>query len=272
MSGLLELDDGVYAWLADEPGPGRPNAGVVVEDDGVTVIDSLMVPTQAQPFAAAVEALGHPVRRLVLTSSHLEYAGGTPFFPRPAVYGTAQVSAHLDQPPDVGILRRLYPDQAAELDDELHTRPVTHIVTERTKLTGAVHAVLVQGDLDENLVLAVPRCGVVFGGATCSFGVTPLAFQADPTAWADSLGDIAALGPRVVPGHGPIGDGDDLLAQSAYLYACVDADGERSAIPPGPWDQWSARENDAVNVERAAMLAAGDTQIPPSMLRRAGLA
>ena len=268
---LTELDDGVFAWLAEDPGPGRPNAGVVVEDDGVTVIDSLMVPSQAQPFAAAVETLGLPVRRLVLTSSHLEYAGGTTFFPRPAVYGTAQVSAHLDQPPDVGVLRRLYPEQAHELDDELRTRPVTHVVTERTKLTHDIHAVLVRGDLDENLVLAVPRCGVVFGGATCSFGVTPLAFQSDPTAWADSLADIAALGPRLVPGHGPIGDGDDLLAQSAYLYACVDAAGDASAIPPGPWDQWSARANDEVNVERAALLTSGDTQIPPSMLRRAGL-
>lgn len=268
---LTELDDGVFAWLAEDPGPGRPNAGVVVEDDGVTVVDSLMVPSQAQPFAAAVEALGLPVRRLVLTSSHLEYAGGTTFFPRPAVYGTAQVSAHLDQPPDVGVLRRLYPEQAHELDDELRTRPVTHVVTERTKLTHDIHAVLVRGDLDENLVLAVPRCGVVFGGATCSFGVTPLAFQSDPTAWADSLADIAALGPRLVPGHGPIGDGDDLLAQSAYLYACVDAAGDASAIPPGPWDQWSARANDEVNVERAALLTSGDTRIPPSMLRRAGL-
>jgi hypothetical protein len=268
---LTELAEGVFAWLADEPGPGRPNAGVVVEDDGITVIDSLMVPSQAQPFAAAVEALGPPVRRLVLTSSHLEYAGGTPFFPRPAVYGTAQVSAHLDQPPDVGVLRNLYPEQADELDEELRTRPVTHLVTERTKLTSAVHAVIVQGDLEENLVLAVPRAGVVFGGATCSFGVTPLAFQADPAAWADTLGDVAALGPQIVPGHGPVGDGDDLLAQSAYLYACCDAGGDPSAVPAGPWDRWSARENDEVNVERAAMLARGETDIPPTMLRRAGL-
>jgi Metallo-beta-lactamase superfamily len=269
---LTELADGVFAWLADEPGPGHPNAGVVVDDDGITVIDSLMVPSQAQPFAAAVEALGHPVRRLVLTSSHLEYAGGTPFFPRPAVYGTGQISAHLDQPPDVAVLRRLYPDQAGELDDELRTRPVTHVVTERTKLTSTLHAVLVRGDLEENLVLAVPRVGIVFGGATCSFGVTPLAFQCDPAAWADTLADVAALGPRIVPGHGPIGDADDLLTQSAYLYACADAAGDPSAIPAGPWDQWSARENDEVNVERAAMLAAGDTEIPPSILRRAGLA
>ena len=56
-----------------------------------------------------------------------------------------------------------------------------------------------------------------------------------------------------------------------YLRACVRADGDPAAIPRGPWDAWRQREHDEVNVERAAMLARGDTSIPPSMLRAAGL-
>ena len=49
------LVPGVYAQLADEPGHGATNAGVVVDDDGVTVVDTLMVPSQWEPFAAAVD-------------------------------------------------------------------------------------------------------------------------------------------------------------------------------------------------------------------------
>ncbi len=271
MTELVEVADGVLAWLAETPGIGAPNAAVVVDDDAVTVVDSLTVPAQAAPFAAAVESLGRPVRRLVLTSSHLEYAGGTTAFPRPAIYGTRQASAHLDQPADVAVLARLHPEHARDLDEEFRTRPVTHVVTAPATLSARTRVVPVSGDLEEGLVVVVDDVGVVLGGATCSFGVTPLAFQADPAAWADALADLTAVGEVVVPGHGPVGGPDDLLTQAAYLYACVAAAGDPAAVAPGPWDRWLARDRDEVNVERAALLARGETGIPPSMLRRAGL-
>ena len=44
------------------------------------------------------------------------------------------------------------------------------------------------------------------------------------------------------------------------------------AIPPGPWDAWLDRDRDAINVERAAMLARGDDVMPPSMLKAIGQA
>ena len=64
-------------WLQPGGESGVSNAGVVIDDDGITVIDTLMVPEQWQPFAAAVNALGLPVRRVVLTHAHIDHAGGT---------------------------------------------------------------------------------------------------------------------------------------------------------------------------------------------------
>ena len=55
---LTELADGVLVWLQPGGESGVSNAGVVVDDDGLTVIDTLMVPEQWQPFAAAVNGLG----------------------------------------------------------------------------------------------------------------------------------------------------------------------------------------------------------------------
>src|SRR5262245_64778449 len=60
---LEPLDAGVYVWMPEgPPGRGSPNAGAVVDPDGITLIDTLMVPDQYEPFGAAVEALGLPVR------------------------------------------------------------------------------------------------------------------------------------------------------------------------------------------------------------------
>lgn len=264
------LATGVYAWLHDDPGLGRANAGLVIDQDGATLIDTLMVPSQWVPFGAAVDDLGVLVRRVVLTSSHIEFAGGTERFRLAAFYGTRQASLQLDQPPNIDAYKRLMGDFDREFDD-LTTRPISHLVTGPVQLTPALTVLPARGQLTENLVAVVEAAGVVFGGALCSFGVTPLAFQGDPAAWAGMLDDIAALGRVIVPGHGAIGGERELREQQAYLRACVTADGDPARIPPGPWDGWVGREFDAVNVERAAMLARGDTDMPPAMRAVLGL-
>ncbi len=71
----------------------------------------------------------------------------------------------------------------------------------------------------------------------------------------------------IVPGHGPVGGASEVRDLQAYLRHCVEG-----TIPPGPWDQWSERaERDPINIEKAAMLRAGDDGMPPSMLTAIGL-
>jgi len=271
MSGTLhELAPGVHAWLADEPGAATPNAGVIVDPDGVTVVDALLTPAQAAPLAEAAAGFGLPVRRLVLTSSHVQYVGGSSRFPLAAVYGTAQISAHLDQPPNVAGYQRLFPSHAADFED-LRTRPVSHTVTQAAYLTPTAIAAPVRGELDQNLVVQVSEAALLFGGAMCWFGITPRCFDGDPAAWADAIDTLVTYAPIVVPGHGPIGGEEELRDLQAYLRACVAAAGDPARIPSGPWDAWADREFDAVNVERAAMLARGDHGPPPTMLRMLGL-
>ena len=113
-------------------------------------------------------------------------------------------------------------------------------------------------------------------------GAEVVATRAFPDHYAFSAADLAAL--RAEAGRRKLTlvttekdlvrlrGADDVLALQAYLYACVDAEGDPSGIPPGPWDDWEDRHLDAVNIERAAMLAAGNHDVPPSMLRLAGLA
>jgi glyoxylase-like metal-dependent hydrolase (beta-lactamase superfamily II) len=265
------LVPGVYAWLQLPSGPGQANAGVVVDGDGLTIVDPLLSAPQWTPLGEAVEALGFPVRRVVLTSSNAEYAGGTARFRTAAIFARAQASAHLDQPVDPTVLRRLYPAHADDIDDEFSTRPVSHVVDDIVQLTPAVVLVPMRGQQEENLVAHVPASEILFAGAMCSFGVTPLAHQGDPAAWIESLDQLVELAPIIVPGHGPIGGEEEVRDLQAYLQACIDADGDAANIGSGPWDTWAGRDHDVINVERAKMLAMGDDGIPPSLLRLLGL-
>lgn len=268
---LEPLGDGVSAWLQSPPGHDHPNAGIVVEGDGITVVDTLVVPSQAAALLAAVESPELPVRRAVYTSSHVEQVGGSTVFWKAARYGRPLTSALLDQPANPTTLQRLHPELADELAEPA-TRPVSHVVDTSAWLSQAVCAVPTAGQQRQNLVALVPAADVLFAGAMCAFGVTPNAFDGDPAAWADALGELAELAGTIVPGMGPVGGADDVLALQAYLWACVEAEGDEGAIPSGPWDAWPDRHLDAVNVQRAAMLAAGDDGVPPAMLELVGLA
>lgn len=267
MSGatLTPIAPGVAAWLGTGPF-GRPNAGVVVDADGLTLVDTLMVPSQWGPFGDALDALGRPIRRVVLTSSHIPYVGGTSRFWSAAFYGTQLASDLLDLPPNVEGYRRLVPDLAGEFADDLATRPVSHTIEGDATLTDAVVVRVTGGQCLENLVVDVPGAGVLFAGAMASFGTTPLAFDGDPLRWAAELRSLAADERTVVPGHGPLGTALELVLQAEYLELCA-----TGRIPAGPWDSWSDRRFDQVNIERAAMLAAGDERPPPTMLELLGL-
>ena len=266
---LHELAEGVFVWLQPGGETGVANAGVVVDEDGVTVIDTLMVRSQWEPFAAAVRGLERPVKRVVLTHAHIDHVGGTKAFPHASVLGTPPTSSVLDQPMPIEAYKAFMPAFDEEFDDlaETGTRSVTHEVDGAANLTPRVELLPASGHTTGDLLVLVADADVCFAGDLCFFGVTPLAFQGDPATWADMLDAVVELADTIVPGHGPVGGEAEARELQAYLRHCVEG-----TIPPGPWDRWVERaERDPINIERAALLAEGRDDVPPSMLRASGL-
>jgi glyoxylase-like metal-dependent hydrolase (beta-lactamase superfamily II) len=273
---LVELAAGVYAFVHPEPRYGDTNVGLVIDGDGLTLIDTTATPQRARQLQREVGdfcgELGLPLRRVVLSSSRIPFSGGSETFRLAAFYGSEATSAQLDAPVDLAAVRALLPHLAEHYHDEFRTRPVTHTVAEPAWLTPSALAVPVPAESPATLVVRVPGADAVFAGAACSFGVTPLGFDADPRAWRASVLALAESTSTVVPGHGPVGGRAALGELADYLEACCRAEGDPDRLAPGPWEGWANPEFHPVNVERAARLAAGDASLPRSLLRLVGLA
>ena len=272
---LQPIAPNVWAWI----GRGTGTAGVVIEDDGITVIDTLLAPSAARALNNELaDRFGLPIKRVVYTSSHLDSVGGSAVFWMAGRYGRTQTNVLLDQPAPIEAYKRLSPAWAHDYDTNprtaavpFSTRPVSHVVDTAAWLTPVVLALPVSGQQSENLVVLVPSAGVMFAGAFATIGTTPNAWDGNPAVWADTLGELADQATVIVPGHGPIGAPRHLQLLQAYLYACDDAGGDPARIPAGTWDEWSGRDLDAVNVERAARLANDDFDVPHTMLKRLGI-
>ncbi|MDH4276903.1 MAG: hypothetical protein OEW83_02335 [Acidimicrobiia bacterium] len=271
---LVQLGQGVYAFTHPDPRFGHSNVGLVIDHDGLTLIDTTATPAQAEVTARAVDRLagelGLPIKRVVVTSSRVAFTGGSGVFWSAAFYGTEVTSSQLDAPANPPAFRALLPYLASAYPDDFTTRPITHTVTERAQLTGAIALDPLTGESAGNLVAFVESANVVFAGAFASFGVTPLGHDAYHAEWIAGLRGLASAGVTVVPGHGPIGGTADLADLIAYLEACRSATGD-GPLPEGPWDRWTDRRFDPVNIERAQLLAAGRDDPPSSMFTLLGL-
>ncbi len=271
----FEVGQGLLAFVDPQPRFGRGNVGLVIDEDGLTIIDTGTTPRAGHRVKKLIleltSDLNLPIRRVVVTSSRVAFSGGSWAFWQSGFYSTTPISDQLDSPINLDALSRLLPEDRSHFHEDFETRPITHLVDEPVWLTPSCQATPMVGEGPANLVIHTPGANATFAGALASFGVTPLAYDGDPQAWVESVDTLIRIGGTVIPGHGPPGGKADLIDLRNYLEACIQADGDLASFPRGPWDNWSDRRFDAVNVERAMRMSRGDSETPRAMFELLGL-
>ena len=212
---ILRLAPGVFAAVGDTGRgvEGRPNAGFVVTDAGVVVIDALASPQQGELLAKAIRRVtSQPIKWLVLTHHHPDHHFGAIVFRRMG----AKVIAHPD--------RRVLASEAGEdaliadwvrvvgLDAmrgfefaDTPDRPVTGTDTLRLgrEILVIVHpgAAHTAGDL----MVWLPRERVLFAGDILVEDGVTMVVDGDSGELLKALAMIDSLHPAVaVPGHGAV--------------------------------------------------------------------
>ena len=216
------------AGMASSANEGyNANAGFVVTEAGVVVIDALGTPALGNALLQAIRKVtSQPVRRVIVTHYHADHYYGLEPFKRAGaeIWAHAAARHHLQ---DEEVKRRL----------EQRARDLFPWVDEKMQLVGADRWLARDESFTlggvrfevrhfgpahsaEDLIVSLPAQGVVFSGDILFAGRIPFVGEADGKQWLDRIERLLAMAPRiVVTGHGPVSrdPGRDLTLTRDYL-------------------------------------------------------
>ncbi|MBM3524548.1 MAG: MBL fold metallo-hydrolase, partial [Alphaproteobacteria bacterium] len=194
---FIELGAGAYAYTAE----GDPNAGVIVGDDAVLVVDTLATPVMAQDLIARIRAVtDKPIRHIVLSHYHAVRVLGASAFGATNVIasrGTHELIVERgaqDWKSEFERFPRLF--RAAESVPGL-TWP-TLVFDERLTLFLGKREVQIlhlgRGHTKGDTVVWLPRERILFGGDLVEYEATPYTGDAYLRDWPGTLARLRALG------------------------------------------------------------------------------
>lgn len=215
------------------------NAGFVVTDQGVVVIDSLGTPALGEALIAAIRTVTpKPIKRLILTHYHADHFYGAVAFRKAGIEIWAHKSAqpYLDggEPEQRREQRSrdLFPWVDEKMPIVRADRWLDHLT--RFTLGGTDFEVIHVGPAHapDDMIVVVPAEGVIFAGDLLFAGRIPFVGNADSRAWLERIQELQALKPRfIVTGHGPASKdaARDLTLTRDYLVFLREAMGKAVA-------------------------------------------
>jgi len=188
------------------------NAGFIVTDDGVVVIDALGSPALAQALLAAIRRVtDQPVRFVIVTHYHADHIYGLQVFKAlgATVIARQEGRTYLNSETAERRLEASRQDLAPWVDAQTRLVPADRWLEDDSTLTVGGERLLLRhvgpAHTAEDLAVFVERSRVLFAGDLVFRGRVPYVGTADSQAWITALTGLIALKPAViVPGHGAL--------------------------------------------------------------------
>lgn len=239
----VEVADGVVALVHGDGGTGVSNS-VLLLNETVTVVDTMLFPEMAEGIKAALTHRGRKAGLVVNTHNHADHIGGNVVFDGVRTVAhprtVATVKAML-QPGLPALLSKVMPRFAERLADwDTVVAEPEPVACWQGELPGGAR-VLEFTDTHSAADLAVwlPDGEVLIAGDLCFSGVTPLGVHGRIGRWRAALDELIALRPRVVvPGHGRPAGVEVLRDLAGYLdlvLAAADLAVAENLTPPAAW-------------------------------------
>jgi glyoxylase-like metal-dependent hydrolase (beta-lactamase superfamily II) len=201
------LAPGVYAYTAE----GDPNAGVVVGDDGVAVIEALATPDQAKRLLRCIRGVTRkPIKYLILSHYHAVRVLGASAYKAQEIVASQGTYELIKErgAQDFKSEAQRFPRLFSKIETVPGlTWPTITFDTAITLRLGkrelrVMH--LGRGHTKGDTVVWLPKEKVLFSGDLIERHAAPYCGDAYLNAWPETLEKVRALGARkAVPGRGP---------------------------------------------------------------------
>jgi cyclase len=217
---------GPNVWAAidsrNEKAPAAANAGFVIGDDGVIVIDTFASSEAARQLLAEIRKLTKlPVKFAVNTHYHGDHVAGNKVF----LEAGAALLAHRNvrawiYPENAKFFgKEIKPEQKAFLDALV---PPTVGFDQAIDLYLGSREIQIRsfpGHTGGDSVVLIPDAKVAFGGDLFWRNTSPNTIDASTKAWIATLDTLAKTFPdyTFIPGHGDVGTAQDVTAFRDYL-------------------------------------------------------
>jgi cyclase len=219
---LKPLGNNVYAAIDKPKSTAGSNAGFVIGDDGVLVIDTFEDAKAAEQLLAEIQKLTNlPVKFVVNTHYHLDHVTGNGVFAKAGAVIVAQKNVrawiHTENLKFFGA--NIKPEQKAWIDGLV--APDVGYNSSLDLYLGS-RKILVRsfpGHTGGDSVVIIPVAQVVFTGDLFWKKTLPNLIDASTDKWIETDAKLAASWPKAafVSGHGDVGTVDDVLAFRGYL-------------------------------------------------------
>jgi glyoxylase-like metal-dependent hydrolase (beta-lactamase superfamily II) len=229
---LKLIGPNIWAALDDANGDAGANAGFVIGDSGVLVVDTFENEAAAKALLVEIQKLSHlPVKFVVNTHYHLDHVAGNRVFSNAGAVIVAHrsVRAWINTENLKFFGDQIKPEEKSFVEHLLG--PEVTYESELSLFLGSrrIDVKFFEGHTGGDSVVSIPDAGIVFCGDLFWRKTLPNLIDATTAAWIASLDDIpsipverAADGPAThaaifVPGHGSVGTAADVQDFQKYL-------------------------------------------------------
>ncbi|MFJ5933802.1 MBL fold metallo-hydrolase [Streptomyces sp. NPDC003444] len=223
--GPERVADGVHAWVQPDGGWCLNNAGVVVGDRSVLLVDTAATRARAERLRDAVRGLTPlPVRTVVNTHHHGDHTHGNLVFAEGAVV-VSHERTRAEMAERGLALTKVWPD-ADWGDLDVVLPDLTYADSLSVHLGGGRTAELLHpgpAHTTNDTAVWLPDREVLFAGDLLMSDCTPFALMGSVRGLVRAVGRLRALGARrIVCGHGPVCGPEVFGVTEAYLARVLD--------------------------------------------------